>query len=284
VLAALTFLDDADPPYAAAVRAHLLPLFDYLPTDRTGLAWAAPAIQAYLALDPAHRHELTARIGELTERLAALRVPYSAVAADRADIALQCAITARHADAFLANMAAAPTRTYGPANVRDAAMADNVEWILGREERLVIGAANGHVQRWPYRVPPIINDEQVVLGQHLARTLGDRLVVIATTYNGGRMFLHRPIPGRPGHVEVFFEDVGPFTEPGSLDALLADAGEPHALLDLRKVPASGPVARRFAALDATMQNQYKQLVNPLVAFDAVIHVDKVTPWHTTLPV
>jgi erythromycin esterase len=50
VTAALSFMDDIDPDYAAAVRQRLLPLFDYLPTDRTGLAWPAPAIQAYLAL------------------------------------------------------------------------------------------------------------------------------------------------------------------------------------------------------------------------------------------
>jgi erythromycin esterase len=234
-----------------------------------------------MALDPAHRHELTARIGELAERLQALRVPYSTVDPERADIALQCAITARHADAFLANMAAGAERTYRGANMRDAAMADNVEWILDREERIVIAAANGHVQRWPYRVPPIINDEQVMLGQHLERSLGDRMVVIATTYNGGRMFQHRSVPGGPpGHTEVFFEDVAPFTEPGSLDVLLASAGSPLALLDLRKVPEDGPVADRFAEIDCTMQGPYKQLVNPLAAFDAVVHIDKVTPWHT----
>ncbi|MEU5260969.1 erythromycin esterase family protein [Amycolatopsis sp. NPDC021455] len=283
VVAALAFLDDADPAYASAVRRNLLPLFDYLPPDRTGLAWAAPAIHAYLALGTAHRHELTARISELTERLRALRVPYSTVDSDRADIALQCAVNARYADAFLAAMAAAPGRTYRGANVRDAAMADNVEWILAREERVVVGAANGHLQRWPYRVPPIINEEQVMLGQHLARSLGDRMVVIATTYNGGRVFGHRPRPdGPPGHTEVFYEDVAPFTEPGSLDALLSSTGEPLALLDLRKVPEAGAVARGFAEIDGTRQGPYKQLVNPLVAFDAVVHIDKVTPWQTVL--
>ncbi|WP_284742124.1 erythromycin esterase family protein [Amycolatopsis sp. RTGN1] len=281
VTAALAFLDEADPDYAAAARTNLLPLFDYLPADRTGLAWAAPAIQAYLALDAAHRHELTARISELTERLRALRVPYSTVDATGADIALQCAVTARYADAFLANIAAAPGRTYRGANVRDAAMADNVEWILGREERVVVGAANGHLQRWPYRVPPIINEEQVMLGQHLARSLGDGMVVIATTYDGGRVFSHRALPeGPPGHTEVFYEDVAPFTEPGSLDVLLAGAGAPLALLDLRAVPGDGEVARRFAEIDSTRQGPYKQLVNPLAAFDAVVHVDKITPWHT----
>src|SRR5205823_11959071 len=186
-----------------------------------------------------------------------------------------------HADAFLANMAAGAERTYQGANVRDSAMADNVEWILDREERIVIGAANGHLQRWPYRVPPIFNEEQTMLGQHLARRLGDQLVVIATTYNGGRMFMHRPIPGGPpGHTEVFFEDVAPFEESGSLDVLLASAGEPLALLDLHKVPDEGPVADRFATIDCTVQGPYRQLVNPLVAFDAVVHIDKVTPWHT----
>ncbi|MDX3192802.1 erythromycin esterase family protein [Streptomyces sp. MN03-5084-2B] len=281
VVAALAFLDEADPAYAAAARRKLLPLFDYLPADRSGLAWAAPALHAYAALGAAHRFELTARIGELTERLRALRVPYSTVDADRADIALQCAVTARYADAFLANLAAAPERTYAGANVRDAAMADNVEWILGREERVVVGAANGHLQRRPYRVPPIINEEQVMLGQHLARSLGDRMVVIATTYNSGRVFGHRPLPdGPPGHTEVFYEDVAPFTEPGSLDVLLASAGEPLALLDLRDVPADGVVARCFAGIDGTRQGPYKQLVNPLEAFDAVVHIDEITPWQT----
>ncbi|TCO59803.1 erythromycin esterase family protein [Actinocrispum wychmicini] len=285
VRAALSFLDDADPAYAAAVRERLLPLFDYLPTDRTGLAWSAPALQAYMALGVAHRYELTARISELTERLQALRVPYSTVDPDRADIALQCAVTARHADAFLANMATGAERTYRGANVRDAAMADNVEWILEREARVVIGAANGHLQRWPYRVPPIINEDQVVLGQHLARSLGDEMVVIATTYNGGRMFTHRLIPGgRPGHTEVFFEDTGPFTEPDSLDVLLATTGDPLTMLDLRKVPDHGPVADRFAEIDCTVQGPYKQLVSPLTAFDAVVHIDKVTPWHTFIDI
>jgi erythromycin esterase len=284
VTAALSFLDKVDPDYAAAVRQRLLPLFDYLPADRTGLAWSAPTIQAYLGLDTVHRNELTARINGLTERLQALVVPYSAAEPAAADIALQCAITTRHADAFLAGIASASERTYRGANVRDAAMAENVEWILEREERIVIAAANGHLQRWPYRVPPIINEDQVMLGQHLHRMLGDDYVVIATTYNGGRAFTHRPIPdGPPGHTTISYDDVAPFTDPNSLDVLLASAGVPLALLDLRKVPETGPVADRFAQIDATMQAGYRQLVNPLVAFDAVIHVDKVTPWRTSIP-
>ena len=32
---------------------------------------------------------------------------------------------------------------------RDAAIADTVEWIVRREDRIVLAAHNGHLQRWP---------------------------------------------------------------------------------------------------------------------------------------
>jgi erythromycin esterase len=49
--------------------------------------------------------------------------------------------------------------------------------------------------------------------------LGGDYVVVATTYNGGRAFTHRPIPdGPPGHTTISYEDVAPFTDPNSLDA------------------------------------------------------------------
>jgi erythromycin esterase len=272
VEACLAFLTDADPDYAAAVRGTLLPLFDYLPTDRTGLAWAAPALHAYLALEHAVRNELTARIGDLAERMQAQRVVYKNPA--RFAAALRCAVTARHTDAFLQAMAAAKDRTYAGANIRDAAMAENVEWILGREDRIVVAAANGHVQRWPFRVPMLTND-MTTLGEHLAASLGDHLIVIATAVGGGTFYLHRPIPdGPPGHTEVFTEDMAA-PDPHSLDALLATAGIPHYLVDLRELPAD-----HLAETTSIMTGMQPTPVNPKAAFDAAIYVDKVTPWHT----
>lgn len=276
VEACLAFLDDVDPAYATAARKSLLPLFDYLPADRTGLAWAAPALHAYLALDASTRNELTARIGALAERLFAQRVVHGGT-----DLAYRCAATARHTDAFLQAMADAAGRTYDGANIRDAAMAENVEWILGREERVVVVAANGHVQRWPFTIPALTTG-MTTLGEHLAASLGDRLRVIATTFGGGTLFLHRPIPGGPpGHTETFTQDVGSLA-PDSLDALLATAGLPHYLLDLRAVPPTGPVAERFAAVGSVMTGMQPTPVDPLAAFDAVVHVDRVSPWHTFL--
>jgi erythromycin esterase len=276
VEACLTFLTDVDPDYAAAVRTSLLPLFDYLPTDRAGLAWAAPALHAYLALEPAARNELTARIGDLAERMQAQRVVYGNPS--RFAAAFRCAVTARHADAFLQAMAAAKDRTYAGANIRDAAMAENVEWILGREDRVVVAAANGHVQRWPFRIPMLAND-MTTLGEHLAASLGDQMIVIATSVGGGTFYLHRPIPdGPPGHTEVFTEDMAA-PDPGSLDALLATGGIPHYLVDLRELPAD-----HLAGTTSIMTGMQPIPVDPKAAFDAVVYIDRVTPWHTFVDV
>jgi erythromycin esterase len=282
VEAAFAFLDDADPAYATAARENVLPLFGYLPADRTGLAWAAPALHAYLALDAAVRDELTARIGDLTERLLAQRVVYTARSTvDRFEQAYRCAATARHTDAFLQAMAASAERTYDGANIRDAAMAENIEWILRREDRIVVAAANGHVQRWPFSVPGLTSG-LTMLGEHLAASLGERFVVIASAFGGGRLFLHRAIPGGPaGHTEVFLQDMTSL-DPDSLDALLATANVPNYLLDLRKVPATGAVAERFAAAGSIMTGMQPTPVNPTVAFDAVIYLNQVSPWHTII--
>jgi erythromycin esterase len=198
------------------------------------------------------------------------------------EVAYRCAVTGRHADAFLQALAAGATRTYEGANIRDAAMAENVEWILRREERIVVAAANGHVQRWPFSAPPIVNDPLTTAGEHLAAALGDDLVVVGSTFGGGELFLHRAVPGRPpGHTETFVEELR-LLDDRSLDELLAGAGMPRYLLDLRTVPTTGPVADGFAAAESVMTGSQATPVNPLAAFDAVFYVDAVTPWHHLL--
>ncbi|MBB5868388.1 erythromycin esterase [Allocatelliglobosispora scoriae] len=276
----LAYLDRVDPAYAEAVRSDLLPLFDYLPTDRSGIAWVAPTLHAYMALEQAVRHELTARISDLPERLAAMRIIYIG-RSDREsfEFAYRCAATARHTDAFLTGFPDGATRGYQGANYRDAAMAENIEWILDREERIVVLAANGHLQRTPWSAPPIITTELTMLGAHLAAAHGERYVSIATAFGGGELLLHRPHPDDPpGHSRLFTEELR-LLDPASLDELLAGAGMPHYLLDLRRVPAEGPVARRFAATTSMMTGGQATPVDALAAFDAVVYVDQVSPWH-----
>ena len=150
VASVASYLDKVDPPYAANLRERLLPLFGYLPSDRTGFVWAAAALHAYMAAEPAVRYEMTARIGAMAARMHAQRLVYRAQGDPESyELAYRCAIIARQTDAFLQVFALGEERTPGGVNIRDAAMAESVEWILYREDRSVVAAAYGHEQRWP---------------------------------------------------------------------------------------------------------------------------------------
>jgi erythromycin esterase len=117
----------------------------------------------------------------------------------------------------------------------------------------------------------VINDKLTTLGQHLAGSLGDDLVVIGTAFGGGTLALHRPLlDGPPGHTELFTQDVGPF-EPDTIDAELSAVGLPLHLTDLRQ-------ARSVAATKIMLDSQ-SYPVDPVAAFDAVVYIDAVTPWH-----
>jgi erythromycin esterase-like protein len=294
VEACLPTLDAVDRAYADVVRARLLPLYDELPAASDGLAAVAPLIQGYLAQPDTWRFELTARINGLTERLLAMRVSYEAAAASHpglgtkdaaagdavdVDFAIRCAVTARHADAFLSAMAEGAGRRHPPANIRDLAMAENVLHLVARGERVVVGAANGHVQRVPFHAPPMVPEPMTTMGEHLAAELGDDLVVIGSAYGGGTAWLHRPEPGaEPGHSTPFIDELeAPM--PTSLDAVLSTARLPRYLLDLRRVP-DGPLRERLAAATGTMNGPYEVRGGPLDAFDAVVYADHISPWHT----
>jgi erythromycin esterase len=62
---------------------------------------------------------------------------------------------------------------------RDATIADSVEWILRRERRVVLGAHNAHIQRWPADLPGMA--PATTMGAHLADRLGRGYVVIGAT-------------------------------------------------------------------------------------------------------
>ncbi|SDL44297.1 erythromycin esterase family protein [Microbacterium azadirachtae] len=284
VLTALDLLDDVDPHYAAHARESLLPLFAYLPGDRSGLAQAAPTIQAYLALPADRRAGITVGIADLAARIRARRreeidaLGGDAESRERVDAAIRAAESARAADAFLQAMTAGAARTWPAANIRDAWMADTVEWILEREPRIVVAAANGHVQRTPFSAPPFVPDPMTTMCGHLADRLGTDLVVIGTAFGGGEQWLHRPtVDDAPGHSRPFIAPLAPL-DPSSLDAVLERSGIGDALLDLRR-----PSARAAVALDATSGWHNGDVLQPgsaREAFDAVAFVRRVSPWHT----
>jgi len=270
------FLDQADPPYAEHLRSALLPAFDHLPADRSGLARAATAIQSYLALPDHRRHAMTAAINGMTERLRARATDYAAAGAgaEHVAVAIRAAELARSTDAFLAAMAEGPTRTWAPANIRDAAMADTVEWILEREERVVLFAANGHVRRTPYLAPPFVSEPLATVGTHLSSRLRQDLRVIGTTSGGGEAWLHRPSPvDPPGHSTPFVEQL-PAPRPDTLDGVLAHGRSGSFFVDLTEAPEP------ITTVVGTHNGPEVELADIGAAYDGILHVDRISPWHT----
>jgi erythromycin esterase len=151
------------------------------------------------------------------------------------------------------------------ATARDRAMAETVFWLLEQhpDAKIVLGAANGHVQRTPVslpglRVPPA--------GHHLAERLGPRYLSVALTAIGGRTPTRRPDPSAPGGVSVTAVELAPPAE-GSVEAALPDR---LGLLDLRgfRGQPGGPASLRV--IDAYLPGPVAE------AHDVVVSVPSIS--------
>ena len=258
---ALTYLTRVDPASGKQMRATFQP---YL--VRLSAANAAP-------LSPAESDSLSAAIEDLLARLERERPTFIA-ATSEADYewAHRNAIVARQAHRLYrvrpteANFSSA----WRQFSQRDAAMADDVRWVLEREGpsgRVLVFAHNAHVMNAlvageifkSFERPP------TAMGQHLRSALGADLVIIgvSSAENGA---------GLPtGSLE-----------PGGLDAALSRVGLPLFLLDLHAARSDRVVAAWLAERRELRTNFTKSLtVSPSVAFDALLFVNSLTPARTT---
>lgn len=239
-----------DPGAAVTVCLSRLPPragdSDLAALAQLGDRYAAPL--RWASLTEEDQNTLATGIGALTER---------ADAADD-DVSRLCAAGAR-----LVVNALDGGGTLGPDhNPRDELMARTVEWLLEREQRIVISAHNGHVQRFPLFGAPS-------LGTLLAPALGDDLVVIGTTRASGSIAeLHADVdPLVPSSAS---EDPVPWPSAHTLDALLDTAGPQH-LTRLDLVPAAAKDAVTVIGMQ-TMELD----IDP-AAFDAIAHIREIHP-------
>src|SRR5262249_27187103 len=100
-----------------------------------------------------------------------------------AELAYRAAVNARQTTLAL-NFLAEREEPGEWLNLRDAAMRENIEWILHREERLIVAAHNAHLQRSPLVGGDI---RMRMLGEYLAAIDGLSNVVIDTTYASGEV-------------------------------------------------------------------------------------------------
>lgn len=177
------------------------------------------------------------------------------------EVALRCALGARDVVEFhTTGLYRGPGR-----NLRNEAMADNLRWILGREQRVLVGAHNVHVQRTP------AFDGTTSIGGLLADELADDLVIIGTTRGYG------PVPdidpdAPPEHrfAGIAAEAAPPAA--GSLDALLDASGSPLHFLDPSRVPAGAFDSVTGMAAQHTVVD-----IDPVRSFDGIVHIGYITP-------
>ena len=263
--AVLAYLAQADPdsPVGPCIR-------ETASAFAAASAFSAPAaIAAYGKLAPESRDALTASLADLTARMTARRLGYlrrtSVDAYERALRSLRITVTL---DAMFRELARGDRQ--GMMLTRDAALADTVEWILRREDRIVLAAHNGHVQRWPGTMPGI--PAITPMGMHLADRLGENYLVIGTTSGTGHI-LNTGADFYAGKLFTAMEA----PQPGSLDALMAASHDGPFATDLRRLsPADAATVRAASQQRAGIGTFYSDQ-SPLEAFDVIVHLPHVTP-------
>lgn len=260
--AVLVYLAQADPDFVVDPGIH-----------ETVSAFAVPsalrlaeAVASYGNLAPERRDALTAGLADLTVRMEGHRLAYQdrtgAEAYERAFRAL------RLAAAIDANARAIARGDQASLlSTRDSAIADTVGWILGREDRIVLAAHNGHVQRWPVRYPGLA--PAASMGMHLADRIGEDYLVIGTTNGAGRTLN----TGAGFYEGELFTELEP-PRPGTLDALMDASADGPFATDLRRLSPADTAAVR--AVSQLHQGNIVGDVSPLDAFDILVHLPRVT--------
>jgi erythromycin esterase len=223
------------------------------------------AIGNYAALGRPDRDALTAGLAELTVRMDALPTgdPDDHDTA-RHELRLVCLLdqslrghATRLLDGDTAHAAVSP---------RDLGMAETVFRTLDRggpDTKIVIGAANGHIQRTPFALP---GGALPVAGSHLATWLGEAYVAIAGTAVAGTTTTRRADAAAAGGVAVVDVELDEPVD-GSVEALLPGP----AVVDLRGARGRMPGPDRIRVMDTY------QPTPVLDAFDLVAVLPRISP-------
>ena len=262
--AVLAYLAQADPEFEADPSIR-----ETASVFAATSAFSAPAtISAYGDLTPEAKDALTAGLAHLTARMTGRRLDYlRRTTADAYERALHSLRITVALDAVGREMARGDRQ--GVFFTREATIADTVEWILRREDRIVLAAHNGHVQRRPGTLPgmPPITP----MGMHLADRLGTDYLVIGTTSGTGQTLNTDP----DFYTGTLFTTMDA-PQPGSLDALMAASHDGPFATDLRRLSPADTDAVRAASRQRAGLGTFYSDQSPLDAFDIIVHLPHVT--------
>ena len=167
-------------------------------------------------------------------------------------------------------------------NARDEAMARNVKWLAEEAfagEKIVLWAHNGHIAGMSF-APGLVK----VMGEHLRQTFGDRMRVLGFAFDRGDVRAIRKAQGKFEGGPIVMQV--PPAKANSLEAVLRETRLPRFVLDLRAVPAAGPLGtwinepQNMRLVEAVYDPDnpaaaYQTIVLPK-AFDALIYIEDTT--------
>ena len=284
----LTFLSHADPGVGREFRkqwADVIPLFR---TDR------------YAKLTPPEKDAITGKIQDMVALIRRERTSLTAATSvDEYDWGLHQALNAAQDDAFLRSLPVEfdwqrsdespeemqpAERWVHRQEMRELAMADNLEWIEQREGsrhgKVLFFAHDLHVQTSVVRLgspsrpfhslplePPATSVRWRPAGFYLRSALDRDMVVIGTYFGSGAAgFPAERVPLPP--------------DTSGMDSLLSSLSIPRFVLDLRELPSAGVLHEWFQAGHETRSLSFGRVpavVSPLSSYDAILFIDTITP-------
>lgn len=155
---------------------------------------------------------------------------------------------------------------------RDRSMATNVEWILDEE------GPNAKIALWAHNYHVAVQANQ--MGDFLKKEFGNAMVVFGVAFNQGGF---RAFGSGKDYYEFQDFDVHPALE-GTLEATLAAAHLPIALVPFHRLPAEGPAKEWLNSELRTRQvSSYSEAddarVRAASAYDAMLFLDRTSAAH-----
>ncbi|HEY6293770.1 MAG TPA: erythromycin esterase family protein [Terriglobia bacterium] len=284
---ALTFLDHADPSLGQKCRKELAGVIPVFRTDE------------YAKLTPPEKDAITGKIQDLIALIRRERTALTAATSvDQYDWVLRQAQNAAQDDAFLRSLPPefdwqgsdeSPEepqpgeRWVHRQEMRELAMADNLQWIQERESfrggRTLFFAHDLHVQTSVVRMgsterpfhslplePPLTSVRWRPAGMYLRSALDRDMVVLGTYFGSGTGFPEETAPLAP--------------DTSGMDSLLRSLSVPQFVIDLRELPNAGVLHEWFQAAHETRSLSFGRvpaMVSPLKSYDAILFIDRITP-------
>lgn len=250
----LNYLKKVDPESAIKISSALAPYINRL------------SVAKYPFLSASEHDQLSAILDECIALMERERINFIAKSTkDEYVWTHRVAIAARQSDRLARVMPHEPPGKIPPSawtlmSARDAAMADNVMWILNNQAngKVLVYTHNAHVKNAPTTggVWDAFSRPPNAVGQYLRSALGNDYFIIGTS----------------------FAPSATTAQPGSIDLALLNVGKPRFLVDL-KVASANPHIKAWLDVKRTMEaNQHSFLYLPIgTAFDALVFIDKSKP-------